>query len=442
MKEKIMDFIRRYPLIIILLTATIMYVFWSWSPLGVVHSWNEAYYLERTNYVVNGGSYLDGSFDNPPFFVYTLSFLSKFTGINLVAFRFFTIFCTLVTVCVIYLIGATIKDKKTGLISSALYAFFPMNVIFSKIIQIEMFGIMLMALSFYFTILGTKNRKWFLLSGLFLGLTAFTKIPFALVFLPIFFYMIHKKTELKFFILMIVESILVVLPWAAYVLVTKPSFLNASSTSSKNFFGLGSMHVKGAPYQTVMIALAVLVFISLIIFFWKKKPKSAEEKALVIFAIVFSLFFVVLPNHEYYLLPVFVPLFLFLGILYSKKDKKIKTILISFLVISIIFLAAKPLYDVNWQEASDYIKNNYPDNINVSSTNPQVMSYLLSRNVTWLTRAEISTNNTILAFTFYDKITFDALDMNNFIEENFLLLKNFDNKIFIYRSKDLAETTK
>jgi len=441
MKEKIIDFIRRYPLIIILLLATCMYIFWSWSPLGVVHSWNEVYYLERTNYVANGSSYLDWSFDNPPFFVYTLSFLSKFTGINLIAFRLFTIFCTLVTTFVIYLIGTAIKDKKTGLISSALYAFFPMNVVFSKILQIEMFGIMLMTLSFYFAILGTKNRKWFFLSGLFLGLTAFTKIPFALVFLPIFFYMIHKKTELKFFILIIVESVLVLLPWTVYVLITKPSFLSASSSSSKNFFGLGTMHAKGAPYQTIMIVLALLVFVSLIIFFWKKKPKSIEEKALAIFAIVFSLFFVVLPNHEYYLLPIFVPLLLFLGMIYSKKDKKIKTILILFLVISIIFLAAKPLYDVNWQEAGDYINKNYPQDTNVSSTNPEVMSYLLSKNVTWLTRDEISTNNTILAFTFYDKITFDALNMTKFIEENFVLLKNFDNKIFVYGSKDLVETT-
>ena len=331
------------------------------------------------------------------------------------------------------------KDKKTGLISSALYAFFPMNVIFSKIVQIEMFGIMLMTLSFYFAILGTKNRKWFFLSGLFLGLTAFTKIPFALVFIPIFFYMIHKKTELKFFILIVVESILVLLPWTVYVLITKPSFLSASSTSSKNFFGLGTMHAKGAPYQTIMIALALLVFVSLVIFFWKKRSKSEEGKTLTIFTIIFSLFFVVLPNHEYYLLPIFVPLLLFLGMIYSKKDKKIKTILILFLAISLIFLAAKPLYDVNWQEAGDYIKENYPQNINVSSTNPEVMSYLLSQNVTWLTREEISTNNTILAFTFYDKITFDALNMNKFIEENFVLLKNFDNKIFVYGSKDLVE---
>jgi len=439
MKEKIIDFIRRYPLILILLTAAIMYIFWSWSPLGVVHSWNEVYYLERTDYVANGGSYLDGSFDNPPFFVYTLSFLSKFTGINLIAFRLFTIFCTLVTAFVIYLIGTTIKDKKTGLISSALYAFFPMNIVFSKILQIEMFGIMLMTLSFYFAILGTKNRKWFFLSGLFLGFTAFTKIPFALIFFPIFFYMTHKKTELKFFVIIIVETILVVLPWTVYVLITKPSFLSASP-SSKNFFGLGTMHAKGAPYQTIMIVLALLVFVSLIIFFWKKKPKSGEEKALAIFTIVFSLFFVVLPNHEYYLLPIFVPLLLFLGVIYSKKVKKIKTILVLFLIISIIFLAVKPLYDVNWQEAGDYIKESYPQNVNVSSTNPEVMSYLLSRNVTWLTMDEISINNTILAFTFYDKITFDALNLNKFIEENFLLLKNFDNKIFLYGSKDLAET--
>lgn len=419
-----------------------MYIIWSWAPLGVVHSWNETYYLERTNYVSNGGSYLDGIFDNPPFFVYALSFLSKFTGINLIAFRLFNIFCTLITVYVIYLIGKAIKDKETGLISAALYAFFPMNVIFSKILQIEMFGIMLMTVTFYFAVLGTKENKWFLLSGVFLGLTAFTKIPFALVFIPICFLMIQKKTQLKFYIILIAEAILILLPWGIYVLLTKPSFLKSTS-STTNFFGLGTMHAKGAPYQTVMIILALTVFILLVVFFWRKKLKTAEGKTLAIFALIFSLFFVVLPNHEYYLLPVFVPLFLFMGLVYCKKEKikKIKKIIAIFFVISVIFLVAKPFYDVNWDDASNYIKENFQSNVNVSSTNPEVLGYLLSKNVSWLTMDEISYNNTILVFTFYDKITLDALKIDKILDENFKLKKSFDDKIFIYESKDLSENT-
>jgi 4-amino-4-deoxy-L-arabinose transferase-like glycosyltransferase len=83
-------------------------------PLGLLHSWNEAYYLMHTTYVADGGSYLDGGFDNPPLFVYILAGLSKFTSINIVAFRLFIVFCTLVTTFTIYTMGLLIGNKRVA----------------------------------------------------------------------------------------------------------------------------------------------------------------------------------------------------------------------------------------------------------------------------------------------------------------------------------------
>jgi 4-amino-4-deoxy-L-arabinose transferase-like glycosyltransferase len=444
LKDELCSFIKKHPLGTISLIATILYIVWIWFPLGLVHSWNEAYYTMRVTYIVEGGSYLDGRFDNPPLFVYSLSFLSKIFGISVILFRFFIVFCTLVTTYIVYQIGYILGNKRVGLVSSALYAFFPMTVIFSKIIQIDMFAIMLMTASFYFAILGIKkDRRWFFLAGFFLGLTVFTKIPMALVIIPIFYYMFYRKIEIKCFLLLIIETILVPLPWIAYVWFVKPSFLRSGASSSSNFFGLGSMH-SGVPYyQLTMILLAIIVLGLLIILIWKHKPTSVEEKNLAFYFLIFSVFFLVLPNHEYYLLPVFVPLFIFIGMIYTEETrwKKFKKIIFIFLGISIILLLARPIYDVNWEEAVNFIKENYTENVTIFSTSPKVTEYYFQHEVNWLHPDQItniSANNIIIMFTSYDRIDLENVHVMEIIEEKFMFLKSFNDKLFIYGSKNLA----
>ena len=383
------NFIKKHPLTTILLTAIILYIIWTWLPLGLIHSWNEAYYLQRVTHIVEGGSYLDWRFDNPPLFVYTLTGLSNIFGISATLFRLFIVFCTLSTTVIIYQISSLLGDKKTAIISASLFAFFPMTILFSKIIQIDIFAVMLMTASFYFTILGVKkDKKWFILAGIFLGLTALTKIPAALIFLPMVYYMFYKKTEIKYLLLIIIEAILVPLPWIIHVLLVKPSFLKTGASSSSNFFGLGNMHSNAPIYQLTMVTIAIIVTISLILYFWKHKPTSLEEKTLIFYTLIFSFFFLVLPNHEYYLLPVLPPLFIFIGLNYKKKDKwkKFKTILTIFIVISLAILITRPFYEVNWEEATNYVKENYPEDVIIYSTNPRVTTYYAQRETNLLTK--------------------------------------------------------
>lgn len=444
MKVELCSFIKKHPLCTISLIATILYILWIWLPFGLIHSWNEAYYTMRVIHIVEGGSYLDGGFDNPPLFVYSLAFLSKIFGISIILFRFFIVFCTLVTTYIAYNIGDILGNKRVALVSSALYAFFPMTVIFSKIIQIDMFAVMLMTASFYFSILGIKkDRRWFFLAGFFLGLTVFTKIPMALVIIPIFYYMFYKKIEIKYFLLLIIETILVPLPWIAYVWFVKPSFLTSSASSSSNFFGLGSMHAGFPYYQLTMILLAITFLMLLIILIWKRKPTSVEEKSLAFYFLIFSVFFLVLPNHEYYLLPVFVPLFIFIGMIYKEVTgwKKIKKIIIIFLGISIILLIARPIYDVNWEESVNFVKENYPENVTIYSTGPKVVEYYFQHESKWLHPdqiTKISENNTIIMFTSYDRTDLENGHVMEIIEEKFIFLKSFNDKLFIYGSKNLA----
>jgi 4-amino-4-deoxy-L-arabinose transferase-like glycosyltransferase len=444
LKDRLLNFVQNHQLGTILLVAIILYILWTWLPLGLVHSWNEAYYTMRVTHIVEGGSYLDGSFDNPPLFVYSLSFISKIFSISIILFRLFIVFCTIVTTYIVYHIGCILGNKRVGLASSAIFAFFPMTVIFSKIIQIDMFGIMLMTAAFYFAILGIKNNKrWFFLSGFFLGLTVFTKIPMALVIIPILYYMFHKKIEIKYILLIIIETILVPLPWITYVWTVNPSFFISGASSSSNFFGLGTMHSAVPYYQLSMILLAIIFLLFLLILIWKHKPTSIEEKTLGLYFLIFSGFFLLLPNHEYYLLPIFAPLFIFIVLSYKKDDswKKFKKILIIFLGISIILIVFRPIYDVNWEEPVDFVKENYSNYTTIYTTSPKVTEYYFHNEVNLLHPKkieDISDNHTIIMFTVYDRIDLENVQVMEFIEENFILLNSFNDKIFVYGSKDLA----
>jgi D-alanyl-lipoteichoic acid acyltransferase DltB (MBOAT superfamily) len=202
------------------------------------------------------------------------------------------------------------------------------------------------------------------------------------------------------------------------------------------------MH-SGVPfYQLSMIFLALLVFISLFLIIWRHKPKTIEEKSLALFFLIFSGFFVLLPNHEYYLLPIFVPLFIFIVLFYRRENswKKFKKIILIFLVISIIFLTVRPIYEVNWKEPVEFIKENYSNNVTIYSTSPKVIEYYYQEKVSLLHPniiADISENNTIIMFTTYDKIDLENVKVMETIEGKFNILKSFQDKIFVYGSKNL-----
>ena len=137
-----------------------------------------------------------------------------------------------------------------------------------------------------------------------------------------------------------------------------------------------------------------------------------------------------------------VPLFVFLGMTYKseKRWKKFKKILLVFLALSIILLIIRPLYEVNWEEPCNYVKNNYSENVTIYSSSPRVAQYYTQQDVKWLHPNEInniSANNTIIMFTCYDKYNLEDLQIMEIIEEKYMLLKTFD-KIHVYGSKNLT----
>ena len=109
--------------------------------------------------------------------------------------------------------------------------------------------------------------------------------------------------------------------------------------------------------------------------------------------------------------------------------------------ISIILLVVRPLYEVNWEESVDFVKENYSNYVTVYSTSPKVTEYYFNRKINWLHPsqiADISENNTIIMFTIYDRIDLENVQVMKIIEEKFIFLRSFNDKIFVYGSKNLV----
>ncbi len=101
----------------------------------------------------------------------------------------------------------------------------------------------------------------------------------------------------------------------------------------------------------------------------------------------------------------------------------------------------RPIYEVNWEKATDFVKQNYSENVTIYSTSPIVTGYYLQRDVNWLHPdkfSDISTNNTLFLFTCYDKINLEGLKILEEINSKYNLLKSIEDKIFIYGCKDLT----
>ncbi len=437
-KEFIVDLIKKNPLFFLFACALTFYVFWTWLPLGVFHSWNEAYYMMRVTHISNGGSYLDWGFDNPPLFVYILTALSKIS-LNLIFFRLFMVLCTILSAFLVYKIGLVFADKKTALLSSAMFAFFPLVMLFSKKLQIEMFALLLMTLSFYFAVLGVEKKDLFFhFSALFLGLTILTKFPFALVGIAIFYYMYKKKVGIFRIFFTFFEAGFVSSIWFIYVFFSSPSFFGERVASSSNLFGLGNMHASAPIYQIILLSIAVLTLFFLVFLFVFRRPVNIEEKTLFLFALIFAVFFFLLPNHEYYLIPFFVPIFVYFALKFSKK-RCIRLVGV-FFIISLVFLVARPFYEVDWEVTNDYIEENFSDkNVTIYSTNPRVSEYYLKDNVTWLKPSMINTflNNTVVSFTCYDIANLKSVNLWNKIKEDLVLFKQWDDKTFVYGGENL-----
>lgn len=252
----------------------------------------------------------------PPFFSFVLYFFYLVFGVHEWAFRMLPIACGLMSVFLVHLIGRTIYDFRAGLCAAALMAFSPVFILTSHNVQTDSMFLMCILAGLFFLLCYriNDNPGTLIFSAIMYGCGLFTK-QFAIVAIAAFILaeIAQQRSrapgsgfDLKKAI--IVAFIIIVLPGQYYLyhLIVHPALLfshsryGAVTTAeipglhglvtlfAEMFFGLGP--------AVAVVGAAALVKAAL-------KRKAPELHILFPLAL-FTLFFILMHKHTYYMLAI------------------------------------------------------------------------------------------------------------------------------------------
>lgn len=133
----------------------------------------------------------------PPLFAYVLAIVTYLFEGGLGTFRLVSIFFGCLTVCVIYLFGKSLYDRRVGMLAGILICFCSSHNLYSRTTMLEATWMFFAYTSMYFFWKSYKRDeiKYAFLSGLFLGLAFDTKYNAILLFIsfPLFILWIERR---------------------------------------------------------------------------------------------------------------------------------------------------------------------------------------------------------------------------------------------------------
>jgi len=177
-----------------------------------------------------------------PFYVYILGFIYAVFGHSLLAARIFGHLVGLVSVAITYLLARRLLSKKTAVIAGIVHALYPVAIYFESELLVDSLFMMLLELSvlFFLITLEKQNLRWYILTGLVIGLAAITR-PIVIALVPLYVIWIFingislKKAFIDILILM-AAMILMIAPVALRNLIVADDFVPISSSGGLNFY--------------------------------------------------------------------------------------------------------------------------------------------------------------------------------------------------------------
>jgi hypothetical protein len=319
----------------------------------------------------------------PPFLFFTIFGITNLTAV------LFSIICSLLLIVVIFELGKFLVNEKVGLLSAFLIVIFPLNIIYSTRLMPEAALSLFFALSVLFflkaaktsgKIIMSKDKLFYFLTGLSIGLGYLTKITIFLVIPIILLITITQKKFSRKYIFIVLGFLLILIPEGLYYYsVSGDFFLNLDISTSVykhkymyenvqhldfNIFRLSytdSAPLYYLPTMTGLIThktnlnylgLFYWFFIASIIFaFWKKMP---NRNILLIWTAVLFLYlefgnvgitfinghinYMLISKHEHYLAILTAPLTIFLGFMLSRIKKPLFITIVTVLSLTSLIL--------------------------------------------------------------------------------------------------------
>ncbi len=242
--------------------------------------------------------------------------------------RVLTLIEAILTVLLVYLIGSKLYDRKVGLISSLIFAVLPTVVYQSHFFVVDSPALFWGLLVFYYVVSAVNKKsvtiKWFIITGIFLGLAFGTKYMNILMIFPLItvYFLKFRKSNWKYLILTFIVMLGTFLITTPHSLFSLREFLFGYADGFGGIFGTKGLIAYNS-YPTNLIKPLGYIFyyslrlplmiLALFCIGYAIKRRSLSDKILLSFLIPFYILLVISPSpHLRHSLPVlpFIALFI------------------------------------------------------------------------------------------------------------------------------------
>lgn len=194
----------------------------------------------------------------PPLFIYVQAIFIRLFGSGLEFTRYISVITGSLTVCLIYLLGKTMYDRRVGFLSAVFLGFLSYHIVYCRITQIEAIALFFITGTLYFFWKGYTEQKiiYYFAAGIFQGLAIDTKYAGFTVLVAIIMFVLWNEKSWKALIdrkliVFFVVSFLVFLP----VLIML--YLNDVNIFYYNFIERQTMHYNSPSYFSSAAKLPV-----------------------------------------------------------------------------------------------------------------------------------------------------------------------------------------
>lgn len=299
-----------------------------------------------------------------PVYSYLVSLLYRVFGVHEYLGRLLNALLSVLTVVLVYLLGARAFGTAAGLWAAGLYAVSPELVFFGRTYQPEALMLLCGVLSLWTLWLGlTQQRPRFLaLSAVFLSLSALMKPTMLHLLVPAGYLWWHRRRR---------RALRSVSLWLWLAVVMVPSvlwYVHASHLQRLSGIGLGSLVDPGALFslgdwlkpagRTLVLRLVILVTTPVGLFALLaalRRPADRGRWLFHIWTLSGLLYFVLLPRihllHHYYQLPLFAPFILLMSRTLAElsTDRRQTTVLACLLALSLLPAAFHVSHWYRWE---------------------------------------------------------------------------------------------
>lgn len=292
------------------------------SSYGYYHGWNEAYYsLIAKNYFTGslweqiaspGGEPFSSA---PPLFSYAVYASFKIFGISDISARLVSILSEVVAVLGVYILARELYNEKTASIASIIFIFIPWSILWFGRAQTDPLMTALMTLAIALYVRAYNNGKSMMPFGITLGLAVFTKQP-ALAALPIVLLWSYsqgfKRKQIINAIVCFFIGMIPLLIWLSYY---------AFSGNYNVIFNIvfGELVHRSEPFsdlaRVVLFSAAGISPLVITVAAYQMFRERNMKNILIIWILVYGTFVLIRtpPSHEYYSLPLMVPVAIMAG---------------------------------------------------------------------------------------------------------------------------------